>query len=464
DNGTWSGTLSGQSVRAGDFSIQVQIEQAPQNFIIPVYPTGEIPNVQPIEFLWDPINLHENSNFDLIISKQNLVAGHPLETVQLQTITGINQNSYPFPDELPPISPGETYVWQVQANDPSGMISSPSLSWVFGPEEPMEFPPGPGDPCEDPKYVENEEKQCADIVDEKVNKPFHIGPELDFDNFKDDWQEYFRMLSQTMLQFDLHLSMIKYWIGEGDKIDKQAQQVQKLAGLIKNGIGKGVKAFKKGGEEVMKDMAQEYAEDKVKEFEQYAVGQVSETLGALYDLEDMAIRQIGLGIAKGITGVYPDKMADHFRRKLQINTTELSEWVSNSRNRNAFGAHPTLQNGIEDMCDILNQLDKIEEDFEKAVEAAGFICIECEIPDWLKDEIEKLRQDIETHIRMFGDTIDQIRQRLVEARGIANNKKAYEDIARLGSFQANSARQTREINYVLKESKAEFEEALSHRK
>ena len=99
-----------------------------------------------------------------------------------------------------------------------------------------------------------------------------------------------------------------------------------------------------------------------------------------------------------------------------------------------------------------------------SVEEAGFICIECEIPEDLKEEMEKLRQDIETHIRMFGDTIDQIRQRLVEARGIANNKKAYEDIARLGSFQANSAKQTREINRVLRDSKTEFEEALNTRK
>ena len=65
---------------------------------------------------------------------------------------------------------------------------------------------------------------------------------------------------------------------------------------------------------------------------------------------------------------------------------------------------------------------------------------------------------------MFGDTIDQIRQRLVEARGIANNKKAYEDIARLGSFTANSNKQTREINRVLEESKTEFQNALNTRK
>jgi len=461
NNGIWNGIISGQSIRNGDFSVQVRIEPPPQSFIIPVYPVGEIEPEKEIGFTWNPINIPENTFYDLLISMQS---GNKKE-VLIHELKAINQNPFIFPNELPLLKPGEVYVWQVQTVSPfSGTISSPSLSWQFGPVAPQDNPPGPGDPCEDPKYVENEEKQCADIVDEKVNKPFHTGPDLDFDNFKDDWQEHFRLLSQTMLQFDLQLSMIKYWIGAGDEIDKQAQDIQKIAGLIKDGIGKGVKAFKEGGEEVMKDMAQEYAEDKVKEFEQYAVGQVSETLGALYDLEDLAIRRVGLGIAKGITGVYPDKKADNYRRQLQISTTELSGWVCNWQNQGVKDQHPTLQDGIAKMCDYLNQLDQIEEDFEKAVEAAGFICIECEIPEWLREEIEKLRQDIETHIRMFGDTIDQIRQRLVEARGIANNKKAYEDIARLGSFQGNSAKQTQNINRVLKDSKIEFENALNRRK
>ncbi len=464
DNGIWSGTLSGQSLRTGDFSVQVQVEQPPQNFIIPVSPVGELPFEFPLEFIWNPVNIPKTSSYDLLISKQVIDAGNIVKNIPINTVRGINQNPFILPDELPPLNPGEIYVWQVQTNLPNGMVSSPTLSLFFGPVPPMEFPPGPGDPCEDPKYVENEEKECADIVNDKVNIPFTSGVDLDFDNFKDEWQEHFRILSQTMLQFDLQLSMIKYWIGEGDKIDKQAQQVQKLTGLIKDGIGKGVKAFKEGGEEVMKDMAQEFAEDKVKEFEQYAVGQVSKTLGALYDLEDLAIRRTGLGVAKLITGVYPDKMADSFRRKLQISTTELSGWVCNWQNQGVKDQHPTLQKGIAEMCVLLNQLDQIEKDFDEAVEAAGFICIECEIPKWLSDDMERLRQDIEAHIRKFGDTIDQIRQRLVEARGIANNKKAYEDIARLGSFQGNSAKKTKDINRVLRDSKTEFEEALDTRK
>jgi len=31
----------------------------------------------------------------------------------------------------------------------------------------------------------------------------------------------------------------------------------------------------------------------------------------------MAIRQIGFGIAKGLTGDHSDKMANHYRRQLQ---------------------------------------------------------------------------------------------------------------------------------------------------
>ena len=58
------------------------------------------------------------------------------------------------------------------------------------------------------------------------------------------------------------------------------------------------------------------------------------------------------------------------------------------------------------------------------MEEAGFICIECEIPRDLLEDMDRLRKDIETHIRMFGDTIDQVRQRLMEARAIIRNKDA----------------------------------------
>jgi hypothetical protein len=461
DSDTWSGIISGQSIKTGNFSVQVKVEPPIKSFIIPVFPVGHVVGIP--EFSWFSNN-NQFTDYEILVKQKKQIDNN---TEDLPVIANYNTPNTSFvpEDPLPPINPDEEYVWYVKANSPSETISSAEISFtcVIGPEQATDDRPGEGgDPCEDPEYVEKENKECADIIDEKVNKPFHTGPELDFDNFKDEWQEYFRMLTQTMVQFDLQLSMIKYWIDAGDEIDKQAQDVQKLAGLIKKGIGHGTTAFKKGGEEAMKEMAQGFTEDQVKEFEQHAANQVSSTLGALYDLEDLAIRRIGLGIAKGITGVYPDKMADHYRRQLQVSTSDLTTWVSNRRNWGS--GHPTLQDGISEMCDLLNQLDQIERDFEKAVSEAGFICIECEIPPELREDMEKLRLEIESHIRMFGDSIDQIRQRLVEARGIANNKKAYEDIARLGSFQANSQKQTREINRVLDESKTEFQNALNTRK
>lgn len=460
DRGVWEGTVKGRSILKGDFYVTVKVEPPVEPVILPVFPAGKIPFNPLPEFIWESVNVPENASFELII-REVLTEQAKTETKIIDKYISV-QSPFTLPENAPPPEPGKNYMWQVQSTFPGGTVSSPEISWVFGPVEPEDIPPGPGDPCEDPKYVENEENECADIVRYVYEVPLNSVNE-DFNTFKYDWQEYFRMLTQTMVQFDLQLSMIKYWIDAGDEIDKQAQDVQKLAGLIKKGIGHGATAFKKGGEEAMKEMARGFTEDKVKEFEQHAANQVSSTLGALYDLEDLAIRRIGLGIAKGLTGVYPDKMADHYRRQLQITTTELSAWVSHRVNYNSGARHPTLQEGIDDMCDMLNQLDQIEKDFKKAVEEAGFICIECEIPEHLLEMMEKLRQDIETHIRMFGDTIDQIRQRLVEARGIANNKKAYEDIARLGSFQNNSAKQTREINRVLEESTTEFQNALNTR-
>jgi len=69
----------------------------------------------------------------------------------------------------------------------------------------------------------------------------------------------------------------------------------------------------------------------------------------------------------------------------------------------------------------------------------------------------KLCTGIELHIGMFRNTVDQIRQGLAEAKAIQRNKNVYEDIARLKSFQSNRAKQTREINHVLNDSKSEFE-------
>lgn len=352
----------------------------------------------------------------------------------------------------------------VQARlEPPFDVNTGISGFDIGPVEPMDNPPPSGDPCDNPEFVANEKQECADIVRYVFETPL-ASAELDFENFTGEWKEHFRVLSQTMTTFEMHMGMIKYWIDTGDQLDKQAQQVQELAGIVKDGLGHGVTAFKEGGEKAMEEVVKQLLEDQVKSWEQSAASRVSETLGALYDLEDLAIRQIGLGIAKGLTGVYPDREADIHRRALQSASADLAAWVASSRNGLHWGNHPTLQQGIETMCLMLNALDQIERDFEQAVAEAGFICINCTIPPDLRIQMNKLRLDIETHIRTFGDTIDQIRRRLVEARAVANNKKAYEDIARLGSFQGNSQRQTDEINKVLAESEEQTRNAIQKRK
>jgi len=55
--------------------------------------------------------------------------------------------------------------------------------------------------------------------------------------------------------------------------------------------------------------------------------------------------------------------------------------VSHRVNYNPVALHPTLQEGIVEMCNRLNQLDQIEKDFDKAAEEAAFICFAYEIPD-----------------------------------------------------------------------------------
>ncbi len=463
DAGTFTTTLTGQSLTVGAFSILAQVDTPEPLLLLPISPVGAMPQGTPPVFEWETVNVAPGTNLSLKLWKAD--SENPLakivQTAPAYEISGLTGHSFIWPEgAAPDLKDGQSYVWTVQ--ETAGLTSSPAVSfcWVFGPLPPADPNPGEGgDICEDEEFVEQEEKDCADLIHYEVRVKL-ASLELDFDNFKDEWHEHFRKLAQTMCKFDLEVSQIKHWIDTGNAIDKEAQQVQAIAGLVKNAVGKGVTAFKKGGEEAMKEMAKDMAKDKVKEAEKWAASQVAETLGALYDLEDLAIRQIGLGIAEGLTGVSPDKLADFYRRKMQRTATELESWIANWMNHGS--GHPSLQDGIRDMCDFLNQLDDIESNFEEL--AAQFICIDCEIPDDLKEDMAKLRMDIESHIRQFGDTIDQIRQRIAQARAIVRDKNAYEDIARLGSFQNNSARKNREYTKTLNDSKTELESALSMRK
>jgi len=461
EKGAWNRTMIGQSLKSGDFSIQAKIDQPPPMLILPTYPIGETDIKTPLIFEWQSINLSQPCDFDLLIYRHKKEDGSPEIWRRFKRI---KTYTYSFDEKTSDIDQQNFFSWQVIGNTHKGLLYSPVMNYWFGPVEPAVNPDPPGDPCKDPDFVEKEKSDCQWIIDMEFREPLGDAKN-DFNDFRTEWKEHFRDLSRTMTNFEMQISMAKYWIGEGDKIDAEAQKVQKLANILKGGVGKGITAYKEGGEEALKEVAVDFTQDRIKDMQQYAVSRVSETLGALYDLEDLAIRQIGLGIAKGITGVYPDRMADQHRRQMEIAAADLSTWIALSRNRNiAFGEHPTLQEGITEMCGFLDQLDQIESDFGKAVAEAGFICIKCDLPADLREEMEKLRLEIETHIRVFGDTIDRIRQRLVEAMAISNNKKAYEDIARLGSFQANSEKQTNEIKHVLAESGQQFNEAIKTRK
>jgi len=467
-SGIWEKTLSGQSVSTGEFTVQVNIVQPPPAFILPLSSDRVVPPGSPLILAWNSCNLPPQQSYELNLYKGVIPPELLPGSVPVKHISGINGMNYTFPDKK--TLPEETPLsWQVITYTPGGIIRGvPGVVHLArGADQPKDTLPAAKDPakdpCKDPWYVALEEEQCQEIINEVV-KPGLDGVRDQFSAFQKVWKDHFRELSLTMSTFDMRLGMLEYWMGTGKEVEENAEKVQALANLIGDGVDKGITAFKEGGEEALKEVVKGVIEDKVKEAEQNAASRLSEDLGTLYDLKDIAVRNIGLGIAKGLTGVYPDRKADFYRRAMEISITELSGWISHAYAWNNGNTHPTLQQGIAELNRMLNQLDQVENDFDKAVSEAGFKCISCKIPPEMMKEINKLRMQINEEMRKFGDTIDRITQRLNDALAAVNNKRAYEDVARLGFFQGHSAKKTREIKRVLSDCRNELREANAIRR
>jgi len=468
ESGIWQKTLSGQSLTTGEFVVQVQIVPPPPAFIMPVSPLGTIPPDETLVFNWQVFNLPGTSSFSLSLYKGNIPPELLPGSQPFSRYNGISGTSF-TPGEKIPVPPKEQITWQVTATTPGGIIRGVPgiIQLTEEPGQPKDTIPDDKvpdkDPCKDPWYVAMEEEQCQEIINEVV-KPGIDGVRDQLKSFHSKWKNHFRDLSMDMSTFDMRLGMLEFWMGTGKEIEEQAEKVQEFANLIGDGVDKGITAFKEGGEEALKEVVKGVIEDKVMEAEQNAASRLSENLGVLYDLKDIAVRNIGLGIAKGLTGIYPDQKADFYRRALEISITDLSSWISHSAAWRRSNTQPTLQEGIGELNGMLNQLGQIEKDFNKAVSEAGFRCISCKIPADMMKEINKLRMEMEETMRKFGDTIDRITQRLNEALAVVNNKRAYEDVARLGYYQGHSAKKTREIKRVLSDCRNELQEARSVRK
>ncbi len=277
----------------------------------------------------------------------------------------------------------------------------------------------PEDYCkEHPEVVEAEKHACEDAL---IDLESAIGDVRDrYDDALPRWQEASRTISRLLVEWDGILGLIAHWTRSEKELIKDAERIQKVAGIVTNAAGKAKTAFKEGGEAVMKEMGQDLAKDIGKS----VLGEISSTVGQVLDLEDWAIREIGLGIASGITGIDPRENAVNLRKKSEILLSDLVSWVNHSEAWNSGRRPPdTCQSMLEDIQGMLNAINDFLKDFEDAVK--GFKCITCQIPEYLQEEIDKLKQDLEKWQKTFQKLQAEIKKRLDQAKILYSKRDVY---------------------------------------
>jgi len=241
-----------------------------------------------------------------------------------------------------------------------------------------------------------------------------------FDAAKPRWQAYARTVGRLMAEWDTMAALMAHWTGAEEELYETAERAQKVAGFVRSASSKASKALREGGEAAIREMG----EDVAKEVASSLLGEVSETVGALLGLGDWAMGEIGTGIARGLAGVDPGGHAIRLRERSELICTALKSWVSRSEARDSGRQPPdTLQICIEDMQEILGSVDDAVEDFEEAV--AGFRSVECEMPENILEEMDRLRRDLDGLIGAFGDLVDQVEHRLNQARSLYDRRDLY---------------------------------------
>ncbi|MFH2111639.1 MAG: PKD domain-containing protein [Candidatus Bathyarchaeota archaeon] len=274
--------------------------------------------------------------------------------------------------------------------------------------------------CEEhPEVVEEETHKCDDAL---IDLESAIGDVQDnFDEAEPRWRSNANEVARLLVQWDGVISLIAHWTKSEKALQADAEKVQKVASLVKNSGSAAKTAFKEGGEAVMKELGKDIAKDMAKGI----AGELSDTVGTLLDMEDWAIREIGLGIAKGLTGIDPKGNAVKLRQNSEILLTQLLSWVDHSEAWN-LGRRPpdTLPSMIKEAEGMLNALDDALKSFEDAVK--DFKCVTCKIPDYLQEEMDELRKKLEKWKKTFSDLEKEVQKRIDQARAMYGRKDLYE--------------------------------------
>jgi PKD repeat protein len=287
-------------------------------------------------------------------------------------------------------------------------------------EEEKEEEPKPKDFCEEhPEVVEQEENACWDA---QMDLDSAVGDVQDqYDEAVPRWQSNAANVTKLITEWDATVQMINYWTGVEDEIEEDAETVQEVAGFVTNAAGKAKTAFKEGGEAAMRELGEDVAKDVGKS----VLGDISSAIGQVLELEGWAIKEIGLGIAKGLTGVDPEANAVRLRQQSEQTFAGLCSWVRHSEAWNQGRRPPdTLQSLLEDIQGMQNTLDQAKQAFEEAVK--DFRCVMCDISEHISEEIDALEKNLEKWEKTFEKLKEEVEKRIEEAKELYKNKELYE--------------------------------------
>ena len=292
--------------------------------------------------------------------------------------------------------------------------------------------------CEEhPEVVEEEQKKCDEAMEALDDA---LGPlEEKLENYEETWRSCTAEIGRLIGEFDIALAVIASLTKSESKLYQDAAKVQEIAGKVTGYVGKVRTIAKEGAEAAAKEFAQDMAKDASKN----AASEMSQFVKDLLGLEEWAMSEIGIGIAKLITGIDPQQEASDIRKDSLDIVNALESWISDPEAYNAGFQGITLHDFIDDAQKLIDDINNALKDFENAV--AGFRCVECKLtPEYLK-HIQDMINKLNGWMKAFGDLIDQIEQRLNQAVAMWRLDKVYESPYQRVSWGNRQIRHTKKV-------------------
>ncbi|MHA2393235.1 MAG: PKD domain-containing protein, partial [Promethearchaeota archaeon] len=222
---------------------------------------------------------------------------------------------------------------------------------------------GEKDWCEEhPEVVEEEQKKCDEALEALDDA---LGPlEEKLESYRRTWRDVSREVGRQISAFDIAYPMVA--------------SLTSLKTIAKEGV-----------EQATEDFAKDMAKDAAKN----AAGGMSQFLADVMSLEEWAMSEIGIGLAKFITGIDPQAEASRIREASLEIVNQLETWISSSHARNAGIIPPiTLHDYIDDAQALIDDINEAVQAFEDAV--ANFRCVDCSIDGPYSEHIRDMINEL----------------------------------------------------------------------